>query len=338
MATVDLPLDALTRFGIVPADDAPHAWSPEHEWWNESFFWDWFDATGSRAGHVRLGWFPNQGRFWLWCLLYEDGEWLVLEQPRLPLAELRLPDLAYEGRGLSVSYDVLDPLRAGRLRVSGFGRVLRGPRAGQVLPLGVDLSVQAAGPPYSHGAANVPGHSAEGYAANRFEQPIHVRGAIAFGAGDGGTPFEGEGERDHSWGPRDWGMEWTFFAIQGPAFRLQWAHADVPGVGRITVGYRLDADGAVSEVADVEARLVLAPAHVDHPVAGWFSARARDGQVVAGRVESLAGAEIDLSHCLVPPRATAYRRALVRFTPEGDGGGPALGWMELHRFDREAVA
>ncbi|MDZ7733327.1 MAG: hypothetical protein U5R31_09625 [Acidimicrobiia bacterium] len=84
-ATADeLTDEELARFGITPEDEYPHPYSPDHEWWNESWFWDWFTPDGSLAGHLRLGWHPNQERVWLWLLLYNGSEWLVLEETRLP--------------------------------------------------------------------------------------------------------------------------------------------------------------------------------------------------------------------------------------------------------------
>jgi len=51
---------------------------------------------------------------------------------------------------------------------------------------------------------------------------------------------------------------------------------------------------------------------------------------MAGSIESISGAEIDITHTFVPPRRSVYRRALIRLTP--DGGAPAIGWLESNRF------
>jgi hypothetical protein len=76
--------EALTKFGIQLEDEGRHPFDPEVEWWNESWFWDWFDATGELAGHCRIGIHPNQGRAWLWLDLFRAGEWIALEEPRCP--------------------------------------------------------------------------------------------------------------------------------------------------------------------------------------------------------------------------------------------------------------
>jgi hypothetical protein len=309
-------MDELTKFGIGPQDEGPHPVSPDHEWWNESWFLDFFDAEGTRAGHVRIGLHPNQDRCFFWALLYEDGEWLVLEEPRLPLGDVGQDALAYDKWGLRFRWDRTDPLRAGRLEVSGFGRVVSGPRAGLVLPFSIALDYETAGAAHSSGPADVPGHSAEGYTSNRFEQAISVRGEVGIGAP---RPFVGRGERDHSWGPRAWDMEWLFTVIGGDDFRLQWALVTI--------------EGTTESVTAVDADIHFGDDDLTAPVEGRFAVTTADGSTLSGVVETIAGMEIDITHTFSPPRATVYRRTLVRFTPD-DGRAPAMGWIESNRFAR----
>ena len=102
--------EALTKFGIQLEDEGSHPFDPAVEWWNESWFWDWFDAGGTLAGHCRIGIHPNQSRAWLWLYLYRAGEWIALEEPRLPLADLALATLAYDRWGLRFSWEPDQPL------------------------------------------------------------------------------------------------------------------------------------------------------------------------------------------------------------------------------------
>jgi hypothetical protein len=319
--------EELGRFGIVPEDERVHPHSPDHEWWNESWFWDWFDAEGRRAGHCRFGIHPSQGRAWLWLFLYREGEWIAIEEPRLPLSSVNLADLAYEGWGLRFAYEVRDPLRSGRLRCDGFGRVLCGPRAGMVLPVGADLEVEALGAPHSRGPSRIEGHSAEGFQANRFEQPISVRGSLRMGGP--AEPFEGRGERDHAWGPRPWNMEWEFLVLSAESYRLQCASVKIPNVGIFATGY-LQRDDTVS-IDEVDFRFDYHDDRVTLPVSGPLSIRAEDGTGISGCIEPISGAEIDITHTFVPATRSVYRRALVRFRPDG-GGEAALGWLESNRF------
>ena len=318
--------DELTRFGIQPADEGRHPFDPAVEWWNESWFWDWYDADGTNAGHCRIGIHPTQQRAWIWLYVWRAGEWLAIEETRLPLADLDQPRLGYDRWGLRFGWDVARPLARGHLHVEGYGRVLAGPRTGMVLPVTVDLDVTAIGPPHSMGKAVAEGHASERYPASRFEQPITVAGTVAI-AGDQ-RPLAGRGERDHSWGPRFWNLEWTFLALNGERLCAQCVEARIPDVGRFAVGY-LQRD-AMATITEVRYDLAYRDDDVARTVAGRVEATTEDGGRFAARIEPVTGTEIDITHCFAPPRRSVYRRTLVRVTPEGEA--PLLGWLESNRF------
>lgn len=322
-----LTLDELTQFGITPADEDPHPSSPDYEWWNESVFYDWYDRDGSNAGHCRIGWHPNQRRLWFWLFLFNGEEWVAIEEPRLPFAALQLPRIAYDdGWGLRFAYVVREPLRSGHFAASGFGRVVSGKRAGMILPATVELDIETVGPAHSLGQHTLAGHSADDYSTSRFEQPIRARGHYAI---DGHVrPLDGRGERDHSWGPRWWNIEWTFMAINADDRRLQCAHVRIPGGSEFKTGYVHRQ--RMQSLTDVQFDLTFDDERVTRPVGGRFAVTADDGSTIAGRIESISAAEIDITHTFVPPRRPVYRRALIRVTP--DGGGTAIGWLESNRF------
>lgn len=317
----------LTRFGVALADEGPHAFDPAVEWWNESWFWDWYDAEGRVAGHCRIGLHPNQQRAWVWFFLHRDGEWIAVEEPRLPLASVALPALAYDGWGLRFGWQVAEPLARGRFHFDGFGRVLSGPRSGMIVPVGADLEITGLGPPHSPGRAVAAGHASERFPASRFEQPIAAAGTLRFG--NERVAFSGRGERDHSWGPRHWNLEWTFLVLNGERLRLQCAEALVPNVGRFPGGYL--ARGETQTVSEVAFDLALHPDDVLRTLSGRFSVKTQDGASFGGEIEALTGAEIDITHTFVPPQRSLYRRALVRVRPD-DGGPPLLGWLEFNRL------
>lgn len=326
MAVPDLSLEEATAFGILPEDEGPHPYDPDVEWWNESWFWDFFDADGKVAGHCRIGLHPVQRRVWFWFYLYRDGEWTVLEEPRLPVAELQLPRLAYRGWGLEFCWDPSQALRRGRLRFHGFGRVISGPRAGQIQEMGADLEVRAVGAAHTTGRADVAGHSSEGFDACRFEQPIAVSGELM--AGGRTTPFEGRGERDHSWGPRMWNMEWTMVVANREDMRFLCTDVRIPGIDPIKIGY-FHKDGT-ENLSDVRFDFEYDDDAPLAPVTGTVQFTTAGSEKLAFRLEAITGAEIDLTHVLEPPRRPIYRRALIRLHPE-DGGAPFIGWHEAHR-------
>jgi hypothetical protein len=321
----DAPTFDPMRFGVRREDEHAHPFDPAIEWWNESWFWDWYDRDGTVAGHCRIGIHPNQSRVWLWLFLFRDGEWIAIEQPRLPLADLDLARLAYDRFGLRFAWNVGTPLESGRLEVAGFGRVLTGARCGFVLPVEVALDVGADGAAHALGAHQAPGHASQAYSASRFEQPITATGTLRVDTD--ARPFAGRGERDHSWGPRLWDIEWTFLAANAPHLRLQCVEARLPGGARFAIGY-VQRDRMVS-VEDIHFDLT-ARDDLRGAVGGRFTVRAEGGEEIAGTVETITATEIDLSHCLVPPRRSVYRRALVRLTPSRDAS--LVGWLELHRL------
>ncbi len=322
-----LSIDDLTQFGIVPEDEGPHPFDPSVEWWNESWFWDWYDAEGANAGHCRIGVHPNQQRAWVWFFLFREGEWIAVEAPRLPLADLDQSRLAYDRFGLRFGWEVRSPLREGRLTFEGFGRVVAGSRTGMILPVGAALDFTALGPPHSVGRSVAPGHASQQYAASRFEQPVSVRGTLRVDAAE--RSFEGHGERDHSWGPRYWNLDWTFLVASGGGVRVQAAEAIIPNAGRFVVGYLQRA----RMVPLTEARFDFSYAAGDvlRPVAGPFTVTAEDGDGLSGTIESLTATEIDLTHTFVPPQRSLYRRALVRVRVDG-AAAPLLGWVEFNRL------
>jgi len=317
--------EELTRFGIDLTDEGPHPFDPAETWWNESWFWDWYDTDGTRAGHCRVGMFPAQKRLWFWLFVYENAEWLALEQQRLDLADFDASRLAYDRAGLAFSWDADEPLRRGRLRVDGFGRVVSGARAGLVLPVSVDLEVSALGPAHTFGRATGAGHESDQYDASRFEQPIAVSGEQ--GVGGGVAAIAGRGERDHSWGPRNWAMEWTFLVANGEDSHLQCVIARLPGVGVFPVGY-LAIGGEMASLVDVDLDVDHGDELVDS-VGGRFLVRDDLGRTLGGEIELVSAHEIDLTHCLVPPRRSVYRRNLVRVRTED---GPVIGWLEDNHF------
>jgi hypothetical protein len=325
--------EQLGKYGVLLTDELFHPFDPADASWNESWFWDWFDDEGTRAGHCRIGTFPSQGRLWFWLYLYRDGEWLAIEQPALDNALLQRPRLAFDAHGLRFAWLPRRPLLEGRLEVTGRARVVSGPRAGRMVDVDLTVEVEAAGVPHSTGPGYVEGHESDSFDARRFEQPIDVTVRLTTDAATGSPQvdeYRGRGERDHSWGPRAWNIEWTFFAVSRPALRLQFVEVRIKGFGEpLSIGYLqtpTDAFELVSVSVPVEASDDLA-----HPFSGRVDIKGEDGSVVAGEIQVISAHEMDISHTLQPPRGTRYHRALVRIVPD-DGGDPFIGWLEDNRF------
>lgn len=321
----ELTDEQLTGFGLGFADDTFHPYDPADRSWNESWFWDWYNDDGTVAGHCRIGCLPNENRVWLWLYLFCEGEWLAVEQPFLDFGLLRRPLIAFDQPGLSFSYDIVHPLRAGRLQVSAQARIVSGARAGRTVPVAINLAVQAVGAPHTTGAGDQEGHSSEHFDARRFEQPIDVYGTFSIDRGV--SLFRGRGERDHSWGPRYWQIEWSFLVLNSADLRLQCVEVRFPGDGTIEIGY-LQTD-ATQDLTKVE---LVVERDLDLAVGarGRCAVVAADGTAFAFSFEAITTHEMDLSHVLVPrPPQSTYRRSVIRATPD-DGGPPLIGWLEDH--------
>lgn len=318
-------LAKLTQFGIRLDDEGVHPAAPDEPNWNESVFYDWV-AGPDLAGHVRIGRMPNQGRVWLWVFLWMDGEWLALEQPHLPIS-LFGEGFDCETRGLLVRRTVTNPLRENRLRVAGMGRVLSGARTGMLLPFDVDLRYEARGPAHSLGEQTMAGHSADSYSSNRYEQPCQVTGTQRIG--DRTRPVEGGGERDHSWGPRMWNMEWYFLAAHRADLRIQTARIIFDEDAYVSMGY-VDTH-ETKNVVDTDFQLTFHDDEPRRPYEGTLELTTEDDAKIAGRIETITGCPIDVSHCFDPPQPSRYARALIRFHPQ-DGSAPLHGWLEINRF------
>ncbi|MBW2941121.1 hypothetical protein [Zhongshania aquimaris] len=321
----------LTQFGIKLEDEFPHVFSEDHEDWNESYFFDWYDREGHNAGHCRIAWHPVQKRVLFWLYIFNGSEWMIIEEYRLPFSELKLNAdksvFSYSGWGLAFDYVATAALNAGKLTVSGFARVVSGHRQGLVLPVSLNLAFQALGPAHSRGAGTVENHSAEGFSTNRYEQPIAAELQLAI---DADKYLIGvRGERDHSWGPRPWDMEWQFFVVNSEHFSLQSTVVNIPDWPTIQMGYYQATEKEMEHLSKVEFDLVFDAADPTKAVQGSFSLVCDSGRQISGRIETISGMEIDITHTFATPKRTEYRRSLVRCFIEGEDA--VIGWLECNR-------
>ena len=328
-------------------DEFLHPHRADQESWCESFYWDWHDASGERAGHCRFSVHPGELRSWLSLYLFRDGEWIAIDEPRLAADRLENEPLGWAGFGLEFRHDVTEPLKASRLRVAGWGRALSGPRAGEVIPVTVDLAITGVCAPQANEA---------GIGSGRFEQPTSLRGTIAVGGNARSCealPFEGLGARDHTWGPRSWNMEWENLSLHGPAEHLRASIIKIPNVGRFASGYLLGKSWL--PVAEADFRLgglggsdewspfrrmgseeLPPPSPLSSRSSGSATIKTGDGTLVTGRIEPLSSVEIDISHTDVAAERSRCVQTLVRFHLEGTKRKRSrrrlLGWLETNHF------
>lgn len=179
------------------------------EFWNESHY---FDFVGDDLqGHARLGFYPNRGSANVFAYLIEDGT----------VHSLRDDEISPERtHGLAVREDdyrfAATPKRVGEaweLEIEGEFRRSADPAdvlAGEGDPVDVSLSLEAT---YRHepflytGGRDFPAREGE----DRYEVATAVTGTVTIDGRD--RAVDTVGERDHSWGVREWtDAEWLWIS------------------------------------------------------------------------------------------------------------------------------
>ncbi|GAA2861362.1 hypothetical protein GCM10010517_20010 [Streptosporangium fragile] len=281
--------------------------------WSESVYLDFAAEDGSVAGYVRLGLYPNWNRAWYWaCLVGRDRPTVLLADNHAPLPG---PDLSVAGEGYRATHEVTASLRSFRLTLDATvaavpgdpARAYEDPAGAPTTSLGFDLEWTTVGGAYPY--SFIP----------RYEIPCEVAGTIRVGGEE--IAFSGHGERDHSWGERDWWqVSWlwssgrlddgtSFHGMRANAgYELPWPCFTVPPGGEI--GHR---EGFTAT-----------------------SAFGEDGLPAGSRllVPGLPMAAVPVAFAPVamtsPDGLTArFPRALCRF--EAEDGRSGYGWTEWHQ-------
>lgn len=290
-----------------PADEGRHP--PDGGlYFNESWYFD-FSREDGTGGYVRLGLYPNQQVAWYWAYLVTPEHGLVVVRDH----EVRLP----RGEALEVRADGLwgeciceTPMEHWGLGLEAFGVRLDAPvdayrgEVGERLPVGLDLEWEAYTPVFDYPYP-------DDHPGAHYEHAGIVHGELLIGPDR--IAFEGRGERDHSWGERDWwqwGWHWTSFQI-GDSFAANVVKADELDVATGYVWRMGDEPQPVTSM-----RLETHLGDDDIPTA----ARYVINHELEVDVEVVAAAPVPL---VAPDDRTArFPRALCRYTTsEGTGTG-----------------
>jgi cytochrome P450 len=160
--------------------------------WGESWYFDFADPGGAWGGYLRVGSYPNLGTGWAWLVLVGDepgnfGSVRVIEHRLAPPRQYG-PELVIAGPTAECLL---------RCRTSHELWSARAHAPG----VSLDMSWRASAPEYRY------------QEATRYEQPCDVAGEITV---HGRTvAVNAPGQRDHSWGVRDWWrIPWLWFAAQ----------------------------------------------------------------------------------------------------------------------------
>jgi hypothetical protein len=295
-----------------PQDEGRHEPGPE-EVWNESWYFDGVSDDERVGVYVRLGRVPNLGVAMFTASVVGPGRPAVmLAQPAATLPAIDDDSQAIDMPGLRYAQRCEDPLRRFSLTLAGTAQAfadeaapLRG-ESGTPVEIALDLVWETAGVPF------------QWRQSTRYEIPCRVSGVAR--VGDEEIAFSGRGQRDHSWGARDWfatDWMWSAFHLDDGTHTHAVGIPTMPGLG---IGY-VQRDGELDEIASLS---------MSEDVAGdgliTASQMTIDGDLVL-EVEPLAFGALRLE--APDGRVSHFPRAMARVTA-GDGRRGS-GWIEWNR-------
>ncbi len=298
---------------VDPADEGRHP--PDAEpLWNESHYLDFVSADGTLGGYARIGRYPNLGVTW-WTTMV-----VGTERPLVASVAYDLPvgggtGLALRAGGYAVDGVVESPLARMRLEVTAPATVLADPAAvyrrepGAATTLTFDLTWLTDGVPYHYDVTT------------RYEIPCLVAGTVR--VGDEVLTVEGHGQRDHSWGARDWwAFGWCWLAGRlDDGTRVHAADIRIPG-HPVAFGYLQPPGGTVVPVDGLEVTEELGPDGLPR------SARVRiDPGGLDLAIEPLGFGPLRLE--APDGRVSRFPRAMVGLT--ATDGRSGTGWIEWNQ-------
>ena len=299
---------------VDPADEGRHTPSDD-PLWNESHYFDFVSEDGRVSGYARIGLYPNLGVTWWTTMITGPGRPLVASVAYdWPVPEA---GLVLHGDGFTVDADVVAPLDQLHLHGTAPARRHDGPEAvyrdeeGSLTEIEFDLSWSTDGVPYQYEVTT------------RYEIPCLVAGTVT--VGEEMLAIEGQGQRDHSWGVRDWwAFGWCWFAGRlDDGTRVHGADIRIPG-SRLPLGYVQHPTGRVVTIDGLDVT-------EDLGVEGMpTAARARiepGGLDLA--IEPMASAPLVLTAS--DGRISRFPRGQVRFT--ASDGRKGTGWIEWNQPD-----
>ncbi|HEX2578057.1 MAG TPA: hypothetical protein VHK88_17040 [Aquihabitans sp.] len=231
------PTGAAPTSPAAAADEARHQAGGE-QLWSESYYLDFFDPERGIGGYVRLGLCEGLGRAWYWgCVVGPDRPLVTVIDHDVPLPPARSLEIRTEG--LWADYTVETPLDHVTVGLEAFGvgvddaGEVYGALRGDRVPLGFDLEWETDGGTYAY-----PG-------VTRYEVPCRVHGEVL--VGDERIELDGFGQRDHSWGVRDWwSMAWSWTAGRlDDGTRFHGTSVDIDGTPIFGTGYVQPPGGAL---------------------------------------------------------------------------------------------
>lgn len=295
-----------------PAEEGRHEPAPQ-ELWNESWYFDAIGEDGQLGVYARLGLYPNLGVSWITAFVCGPGrDTVALVDTVAPLPGAGT--LLVAGERVQIALFCEKELERYRVDVRGVGErhadpaaLLRG-EAGEEVEVEFDLVWETCGEPYAYRVTT------------RYEIPCRVSGTLAVGGER--IELSGPGQRDHSWGTRDWwSADWVWSAGQlGDGTRLHAVEFRLPQAPPVGIGYVQPPEGGLLELDSACASEQATPDGLIE------SARIEFGEL-AVQVSPLAFGPLRLQSG--DGRVTHFPRAMCRL--RAADGRLGLGWVEWNR-------
>lgn len=299
-----------------PEDEGRHEPGDE-EYWNESWYFDVASADGSRGGYVRVGLYPNLDAVWYWaCVVEEGGRLVMVVDHGVPLPA-REGSLEVRGSALWADHVCEEPYRRWSLGLETHAVALDDPRdayaeqpSGERVPFGLELEWESEGLPFAYSVTP------------RYEIPCRVRGEFLLG--DTTLAIDAPGQRDHSWGVRDWwqfGWVWSSAHLEDGT-RLHGTEVRLAPEAYFSTGYVQDGSGA----RETQRFSVTERQTEDGLVTDIRFEMVVGEEVLTGSVEPTGWAPVLCTS--TEGKRSYFARALSRWRL--DDGRAGVGWIEFN--------
>jgi hypothetical protein len=210
----------MTRLRLEPEDEFMHDTEGASNF-NESMYFNFYDAERALGGFVRLGNRPNE-RYaeQTTCIYLPDGRvGFVFQRPEISSNE------CFDAGGCT--FEVHSPFEELAVRYAGKLVLLDEPeqmadprkafKSNPWVECSLDLTYRGLSPMYGGEPVDDDGRPLldveNEFAKGHYEQHVGARGSVC--VGDERWEVDGYGLRDHSWGPRFWQAPWWYRWLTG---------------------------------------------------------------------------------------------------------------------------
>jgi hypothetical protein len=166
-----------------------------HQEWNESFYFNFYDRSNDVCGFMRIGLKPNKNEKDVFCFfMMPDGAILGFKVAR-----------PYDGPGLSVNglaFNKVEPEKQWKLEFQGMMARMSNPPSPVKAEFSLDFKAKNQMFDYRSCVSGAKEEMSKSVVSEHLEQYGSIKGRLTIG--DETYDIDGLGERDHSWGIREW--------------------------------------------------------------------------------------------------------------------------------------